>query len=288
MQPLQAPPAPLPSPSRARSAERATVDDMDIERTALELRSLSLPALRQRQLTLEAAHAPTDAARALLVARARHEARKRTEEHTAAVRADLRARAEWVAKNPPVMNSDCPDTHPHGENGGCYRKHGCRCAACVTAQRGRIIAWKLEQREQTLRPVHVSHTTPKRPDIVRPERRAEEVGANRTPKAKEVPEEIQALVEVVEPANPAQTREFKHGLQGYNKYKCRCWTCKDAKRASRVPKNPRHEKTEEVAHGTLTSYVKAKCRCELCRAASSAYNKARYAEKKAQKAEITA
>lgn len=59
---------------------------MNLQEAVIALHATKLPRLRQRHLTLEAAHAPSDAARALLVARARHEARRSTEANEETVR----------------------------------------------------------------------------------------------------------------------------------------------------------------------------------------------------------
>ena len=237
---------------------------MNLHEAARELHSLDLPLPRRRQLTLEAAHAPTDDARGILVARARYEAQEGTRRRQEAVQAELKARWAWsqerAAFEPqPVERKPVVDDRPQD------------------------------------RPVTISWTTPRKPDIVRPPRRAEIIGANRQLRAKKATKEIPEVVEVVEPtpAKPRKIREsvggvtvpdIRHGIRGYNHYRCRCVECKQAKQDSRKSEG-RTPKSTEIIHGTLTTYVRGKCRCEPCRSASSEYNRARYAASKALEAE---
>ncbi len=237
---------------------------MNLHEAARELRSLDLPIPRQRQLTLEAAHSPSGDARALIVARARHEAKRAAQERTEAVKADIAARwrlaQERAAFEPqPVVRR--PAVDDRSMDG----------------------------------PVRISWTTPRKPELVRPPRRAEVIGANRKPRTKKPLPDSLEVVEVVEIAKPKKIREIvagvtipdiKHGIRGYNVHKCRCIQCKQAKRDSRNSKG-RTPKSIETIHGTLTTYVRERCRCEPCRAASSEYNRARYAARKALKEENT-
>lgn len=64
---------------------------MNLEQTVIALRATRLPKLRQRQLVSEAVHAPSDAARTLLVARARQEAAEADRAHAKHVREEFRA-----------------------------------------------------------------------------------------------------------------------------------------------------------------------------------------------------
>ncbi|BFM23075.1 hypothetical protein CHE218_01170 [Microbacterium sp. che218] len=249
---------------------------MNLQETVVALHATKLPRLRQRQLTREAAHAPSDAARAILVSRARYEAQRSTEEHFATVRADMLARWENARERegyepPPVVPKPRPREFPEA------------------------------------RPVVVTWTAPSKPDIIRPERRSEIVGANRsvrvkatrTPGPKAVPDEILQAVKVTEPAKPKKSPHAdqspvslpegkEHGLQSYRDYACRCHVCREGKRASRTPTGTRAPNGTIPECGTLAGYWKKKCRCEPCRTVASEYTRARYAARKAQKEENTA
>lgn len=249
---------------------------MILPHAVAELRSLEFPVPRQRQLVVEAAHCPSDAARALLVARARHEARTSQEEHTAAIKADLLARwqnaqAREGYEPPPVTPKHRPREFPEA------------------------------------RPVVVTWITPKKPDIVRPERRAEVVGANRRVRAKAkatpvMPEKILQVVEVVEPEPAAPKRGYgdkppvnlpegkRHGSQSYRDYKCRCHVCREGKRLNRTGQGIKAPRGTIPDHGTTTAYTKLKCRdgCpghpvtgKTCREAMAEWARERRAEKKA-------
>lgn len=222
---------------------------MNIEQAVIALHATKLPRLRQRHLTLEAAHAPSDAARSLLVARALHEARTSQEAHSEAVRADLLARWKNAQERegyepPPVTPTERPREFPE------------------------------------TRPVVVTWTTPRKPDLIRPERRAEVVGANRRvrAKAKKMPEpnamaeEIPRAVEVVEPEPATPKRGYgdkppvnlpagkRHGYTSYVNYKCRCHVCREGKRLNRTNQGIKAPRGTIPQHGTTTGYTRLKCR----------------------------
>ena len=245
---------------------------MNLEQAITALHGTKLPRLRQRQLVVEAAHAPSDAARALMVARARHEAQKATEEHTAAIKADLLARWQNAQDR---AGYEPPPVTP-----------------------------KLRPREfPEERPVTISWTTPAKPDIVRPPRRAEVIGANRKPRTKPVPPKIPQVVDVAKPEPAVPKRGYGdkppvnlpegkvHGSQAYKDYKCRCHICREGKRLNRTGQGLKAPRGTIPQHGTTTGYTKLKCRdgCpghpvtgKTCREAMTEWARERRAEKKAQ------
>lgn len=197
---------------------------MNLETAVAELRATKLPKLRQRQLTLEAAHAASDGARELLVLRARQEATEADWAHRERVRQEFAARYEWALNNPPREPE--PQTKPKP---------------------------RASDRPE-VRPVRVSWTTPRKPEIVRPERRPEmNEGKERSRAQRELAEIAQRQTPVQRPAfmwddapetQPAKRTystqppvelpiDMTHGTVAYRDFKCRCSVCRESKRLSR-------------------------------------------------------
>lgn len=234
---------------------------MNLETVIRELHATKLPKLGQRQLTLEAVHAPSEAARALLVARARREAAEADRAHAEHVRGEFRARYQWALNNPPREAEAGEPPKPR------------------TPDRPEV------------REVRISWTAPKRPDIIRPERHLEMHKGEERSRAQRV------LAGIAQQAAPVQRPEpmwddtpepqppavVVHDLKEY-KRGCRCDLFKLAKKESRTPKGLRQPKGSEPKCGTLNGYWKKKCRCNECRAVGTAYARARYARIKAEKA----
>lgn len=214
---------------------------MNLQQAARELRSLNLPAPRQRQLVAEAAHSPSDAARALLVSRARYEAQQAVQASAEAFEALQATRAAWAARNPHEVRRGCPDDHPHGTTGTCFRKHDCRCDSCVGAQRARMETQKRKQRDATQRPVQVKYVVPTKPDAVRVQKRPEKVNSKPVAPTRKSPGRPL-------PGRPPVTLPpgKEHGLpKVYWHFKCRCDACTLAVRAYNRSLNERKKAQKE-------------------------------------------
>lgn len=184
---------------------------MNLHEAIAALRATKLPTPRQRQLVLEASHAPSDAARNYLVLLARQEAQESAERHQDSIRREFRDRYEWSVRNPPR------EPEPQGRP-----------------------TPRAPDRPEA-RPVIVTWTTPRKPDLIRPERHAEmHKGEERS----------RAQRERVEPAG--QLKEYTAKVRG---------------------------DLSKRTHGKPSTYNSG-CRCTSCITGYSEWKRARYAENK--------
>lgn len=74
----------------------------------------------------------------------------------------------------------------------------------------------------------------------------------------------------------------RHGaLSTYNTWKCRCDPCREVRNLARKNYCKQRMESGDLTHGKASTY-NIGCRCDECRTAENAYQRERYARKKAQ------
>lgn len=206
----------------------------------------TLPESRRRYLVALVGTAPTDAARALIVLNARYECRTVREKTESVLRAELAARRDWAARNPPRPAEE--RTEP--------------------SKRRYTMAEGVRFPEH--RPVSVRYVAPRKTAPEKTEHRPL-IGTNRTYEEGKAPE---AKV------SKSRKRAPEHGLTGYNQG-CRCDDCRLAKRLSRNPTGTRRANGEFAPCGTTTKYQRG-CRCAQCRAVKAEHAREARKRKRAE------
>lgn len=213
--------------------KRPMVRVMDTSDALTALRALDLPSQRHRTLAAQIV-AADDIERRRVLYRARAEVAAAQDAAQSDYEALRRSRADWACRNP-VQSRTAPSASivsTYGDRDGVIPQP---------------------------RPVVVTWTTPKRPDVIR-----ERVSQNLPESYADIARKQAAKLEAERAREPASEPDIVHGTsRAYRQAGCRCEECRDWKRKTRAPQVTR-ARAEVRAHGTVSMYSGG-CRCALCR-----------------------